>query len=69
MWMDVDMETCTSSGRGTSRPLQRLLLFENPSCAVFVQCSGMGGCLGPAWGVFSDSFHGVFSWAFHSPQK
>lgn len=69
MGMDVDIETCTSYGRGTARPLQRLLLFENTLCAGFVQCSGMGGCLGPAWGVFSDSFHGVFSWAFPQPSK
>lgn len=65
--MDVGMET--SSGRGTTRPVQRLLLSKNPWCAVFVQGSGMGGCLGPAWGVSSDSFHGVFPWAFPQPSK
>lgn len=61
--MDVDMEACTT------RPLQRPLFLKNPSWAVFVRYRGMCGCLGPAWGVLSDSFHGVFSWAFPQPSK
>lgn len=40
-----------------------------PLVCWFCAVHGMGGCLGPAWAVLSDSFHGVFSWAFPQPSK
>lgn len=77
-WPDV-LETLKGAhgngrGYGSNAPAAEEAAAEtpflkNPSWAVFVRYRGMCGCLGSAWGVLSDSFHGVFSWAFPQPSK
>lgn len=77
-WPDVleTLKGAHGSGRGygsnapaAEEATAETPFLKNPSWAVFVRCRGMCGCLGPAWGVLSDSFHGVFSWAFPQPSK
>lgn len=66
MGMGVDMETSTSYGRGTTA---ETLYLQTPQCCF--SAVQWDGCLPwPCfWGLFSDSSHGVLSWAFPQPSK